>query len=142
MHNRYTCMPALFLLAVFCILCIPSGVNGAKIPSDQVIPRLKEIGESLAGGIKGECKEVFVTYLEIFNMYAEDIKADFSLEKGSELLFSNIKGSFYGGVISGSVRVILGNKVSYRVELTFSSVDFQWFAMNFFDPGTEKYGVV
>ena len=97
------------LCVAICILCIQSGIEGAKIPSDKVIPRLKEISESLAGGIKGECKEIFIAYLEIFKMYAEDISAEFYLEKGHELVFKNIKGSFYGGTITGSVKVVLGN---------------------------------
>lgn len=127
--------------AVLILLSLLSSfLYGAAVPSNTMIPRLKEIGDSLAGGIEGACSGIAVSYLEIFNMCAEDISADFSLKKGTELIFTNIKGVFYGGTVSGSVTVTLGDMVSYRVELVFESVDFKWFAMNFFDPEPEFRG--
>jgi hypothetical protein len=103
---------------------------------------LKQIGESLQKGLKGECKELFISYLEIYGMYAEDIRAEFKLEEGHILLFENIRATFYNGTITGSVKVTLGETVAYRVQLAFESVDFRWFAMNFFDPGTEFRGKI
>lgn len=146
MNDRHTGavnIRKMLLWTICCALCtLSSGLNAAKIPSDIIVPRLKEIGESLTGGVTGECDELFVSYLEIFDMYAENISAECSLTKEHKLKFENIRGSFYGGEVSGSVSVVLEKEVSYRVDLEFKSVDFQWFSMNFFDPGTRFRGKI
>jgi hypothetical protein len=133
-----------FLIGCIClVLLISTGtLPAARIPSKEVIPHLKQIGESLQKGLKGECKDLFVSYLEIFNMYAEDLRGEFRLEEGHILVFDNIRGSFYNGTISGSVRVTLGKAVAYHVKLDFDSVDFKWFAMNFFDAGSDFKGKI
>lgn len=128
------------IIVLLVLLLTAGGIYPAKIPSDALFPKLKEFGESLAKGLTAECRKFFISYLEIFGMYAEDIQGEFALEQGHILLFRNLHGTFYGGTISGDVKVTLGENVSYRVDLKFASVDFRWFAMNMFDPGTSLKG--
>ncbi len=131
------------ILLCFILFYVFAGYAEAiQIPSGKVMPRLKAIGRSLARGIKAEGNFIFVSYLEILEMYVEDIECTFSLEDGHVMVFSRIKGSFYGGTLSGNVRVSLDEDVSYRVELEFQNVDFGWFAMNVYDPGENFRGKV
>ena len=125
------------------LLIAGAAVHSVPIPSKTAKPQLKDIEQVTAAvGLTGECKDLYVSYLEIFSMCAEDIRGECALEDGHVLVFKNLQGSFYKGAIAGSVKVTLGKKVSYRVELTFRDIDFQWFAMNFFDPGTDFRGVL
>jgi len=121
-----------------------AAVSGSHVPSRADVSPGRKIpaGSSILEGLEVKCSDVYVSYLEIFNMYAEDIHAECMFTAGRHLEFKNIRGSFYGGTIRGKVKLTLGEKVSYRVEISFRNVDFRWFSMNFFDPATEFRGKV
>ena len=112
---------------------IPSGIS--SILSDVS-------AEKQVVGINGETDELFISYLEIFDMYIENLRGVFKLVDGEVLEFKDLRGSFYGGILNGEVKVTLGDVVNYHVQLDFDNLDFHWFALYVFDPGTDFKGIL
>ncbi|MFC1582032.1 hypothetical protein ACFL4W_00700 [Planctomycetota bacterium] len=137
-HIRNAVLMLLLLGGVF--LATAKRVHAFRIPSRKVMPQLKQLGEALGQGLRAECADFYAAYLEIYDLYAEDITGEFALEKGNVLVFKKLRGKFYGGWISGLVKVTLGEKTSFRIELQFGDADLRSLAMSYYDPGTKFKG--
>ncbi|MFH1706983.1 MAG: hypothetical protein ABIF71_03580 [Planctomycetota bacterium] len=131
------------LAAAAVLACGGAGLRAAQVPSQGALPAtVPADGAVRRVPLSAACDDLYLAYLEIFSMYAEDIRGRFRFEDGHVLVFEDLKADFYGGTIAGSVRVMLTRRVSYRVELDFADVDFRWLAMNLFDAGTDMKGRV